>query len=357
MFRNRERQKELQSKRKARQNKDYKHKELEMKRKMREDKEFKARELVAKRSNRSNPSNLEKERLRKEASRRKNRLKDSYYNKVKKNEKRKNTDFLHHESSLKKRRQYGSTLDECFRKFSNKTADGPSYICTSCHQTWFFDSVIKAHTIKETHSFCFPNCFTNQKSVNDTEWICYTCHGSIKQHKIPRLSIANKMGFPERPKELELYPLEERLVSLRIPFMQIRQLPRGGQLSIKGNVVNVPIDIQPTINSLPRTFDKSGTISVKLKKKLSYKSCDFSENVRPMAVICALHRLMNESGLYKNSGITIDEKWIEELDEENINENYDLSDNIEKESNEESDDDKFSEIDESESHVEMLTLY
>jgi hypothetical protein len=47
-----------------------------MKRKMREDKEFKARELVAKRSNRSNPSNLEKERLRKEASRRKNRLKD-----------------------------------------------------------------------------------------------------------------------------------------------------------------------------------------------------------------------------------------------------------------------------------------
>jgi hypothetical protein len=60
---------------------------------------------------------------------------------------------------------------------------------------------------------------------------------------------------------------------------------------------------------------------------------------------------MNESDLYKNSGITIDEKLIEELDEENINENYDLSDNIEKESNEESDDDKFSEIDESESHV------
>jgi hypothetical protein len=86
---------------------------------LREDKEFKARELVAKRSNRSNPSNLEKERLRKEASRRKNRLKDSYYNKVKKNEKRKNTDFLHHESSLKKRRQYGSTLDEQIHSVSS----------------------------------------------------------------------------------------------------------------------------------------------------------------------------------------------------------------------------------------------
>jgi hypothetical protein len=94
--------------------------------------------------------------------------------------------------------------------------------------------------LKDTNLSSNGYIFTNQKSVDDTEWICYACHGSIKQHKIPRLSIANKMGFPERPKELELYPLEERLVSLRIPFMQIRQLPTGGQLSIKGNVVNVP---------------------------------------------------------------------------------------------------------------------
>jgi hypothetical protein len=67
------------------------------------------------------------------------------------------------------------------------------------------------------------------------------------------------MGFPEKPKELDLYPLEERLISLRIPFMQIRQLPRGGQFSIKGNVVNVPVDVQPTIDALPRTLDQSGT--------------------------------------------------------------------------------------------------
>jgi len=101
------------------------------------------------------------------------------------------------------------------------------------------------------------------------------------------------MGFPEKPKELELYPLKERLVSLRIPFMQIRRLPRG-QFSVKGNVVNVPVDIQPTINSLPRNRDKSGTIAVKLKKRLQYKKSDFSENVRPVAVMCALIRLFNE---------------------------------------------------------------
>ncbi|CAC5394593.1 unnamed protein product [Mytilus coruscus] len=82
------------------------------------------------------------------------------------------------------------------------------------------------------------------------------------------------MGFPHRLKELNLYPLEERLFSLRIPFMQIRQLPRSEQLSVKGNVVNVPVEIQPAINSLPHTLEKSGTIAVKLKKKLALQKCD-----------------------------------------------------------------------------------
>jgi hypothetical protein len=39
--------------------------------------------------------------------------------------------------------------------------------------------------------------------------------------------------------------------------MQIRELPSGGQFSVKGNVVNVPVDIQPTIQSLPRKIDET----------------------------------------------------------------------------------------------------
>jgi len=86
-------------------------------------------------------------------------------------------------------------------------------------------------------------------------------------------------------------------------------LPRGGQLSIKGNVVNVPVDIQPVIQSLPRTFDSDLTIPVKLKKKLCYKKCDFTENVRPLHVITALHWLIRHSDMYKNSGVSIDDGW------------------------------------------------
>ena len=121
------------------------------------------------------------------------------------------------------------------------------------------------------------------------------------------------MGFPDKPKELELFSLEERLVSLRIPLMQIRELPSGGQFSVKGNVVNVPVDIQPTIQSLPRNIDETGTIAVKVKRRLEYKSCDYSENVRPLEVICALHYLVRNSELYKSAGIHKSNNKITEL--------------------------------------------
>ena len=45
-----------------------------------------------------------------------------------------------------------------------------------------------------------------------------------------------------KPQRLNLTPLEER-ISPRMPFMQIRELPRGGKLSIDGNVVSVPADV------------------------------------------------------------------------------------------------------------------
>jgi hypothetical protein len=39
---------------------------------------------------------------------------------------------------------------------------------------------------------------------------------------------ANKISFQEKPDVLkDLTPLEERLISPRIPYMQVRELPRG----------------------------------------------------------------------------------------------------------------------------------
>ena len=157
--------------------------------------------------------------------------------------------------------------------FHKNIANGPEYVCTCCDQWWYKSSVMKSDTNK--YRACsqdiVKSCLTGFKSVNDTEWICITCDSNLKKGKIPSCSKANKMGFPDKPDVLNLTSLEERLISPRIPFMQIRELPRGGQLSIHGNVVNVPSDVNSTVHCLPRPMSESQTIPIKLKRRLSYK--------------------------------------------------------------------------------------
>ena len=42
---------------------------------------------------------------------------------------------------------------------------------------------------------------------------------------------------------------------------------------------------------------------------------DFKENVRPLRVLTVLHWLVNNSELYKKSGIVIDDNWFQEVTE------------------------------------------
>ena len=117
------------------------------------------------------------------------------------------------------------------------------------------------------------------------------------------------MRFPKKPAVLDLTPLEERLVSPRIPFMQIRELPRGGQLLIHGNVVNVPSDVNSTVQTLPRPISESQTIPIKLKRSLSFKHHYQFQNVRPMKVLEAAKYLVSTSELFKTEGIEVQDSW------------------------------------------------
>ena len=77
----------------------------------------------------------------------------------------------------------------------------------------------------------------------------------------------------------------------------------------------MPVDIQPTINCLPRPMDENFAFAIQLKKKPSYKKVDFKENVRPLRVLSALHWLMNNSELHTTSGPVVDESWFQEVTE------------------------------------------
>lgn len=217
----------------------------------------------------------------------------------------------------KKQRVTG--IDALIKSFHKSIECGPEYICTCCDQLWFRNSV--QHCNCDKYDLCSPNmiklCITSVKSVENSEWICKSCHSSLLAGKLPVFSKANGMGFPEKPDILNLSALEERMVSPRIPFMQLRELPRGGQLSIHGNVVNVPADVNSTVNSLPRPLNDLQTIPIKLKRRLIYKHHYMLENVRPLNVLQAARYLVENSKLFKDEGIEINTSYLDSCDYQN----------------------------------------
>jgi hypothetical protein len=134
------------------------------------------------------------------------------------------------------------------------------------------------NVIQKLHKFLIKR----KQSTDGNEYICYTCKRYLLKNKLPPLSKANNVKFPALPPELDITQMEERLVAARIPFMQIRQLPRGGQRSISGNIVNVPTKVSRIVKTLlPRTENETECIAVKLKRKLSYTHHYSYEYIRP----------------------------------------------------------------------------
>lgn len=103
--------------------------------------------------------------------------------------------------------------------------------------------------------------------------------------------------------------------------MQIREMPRGGKLNLKGYVVNVPADVNTTVKTLPRMQCDKDTILLKFKRKLSYKHHMAFKKRRPNKVFDAAKWLVNNSMLFKNEGIQVDENWINNYQQIGANDN------------------------------------
>ena len=205
------------------------------------------------------------------------------------------------------------TIPKAIELFHKNISVGPEYICTCCNQLWYRSSVTQcnASLYQSCSRKILDLCLTGLKSIDKIEWICATCHSNLKAGKLPTCAKANKMTFPEKPDVLkDLTPLEERLISPRIPFMQVRELPSGGQLSIHGNVVNVPADVNSTVSVLPRPINESQTIPIKLKRRLGYKHHYQFQNIRPTKVLEAAQYLVRNSEIFKNEGIKVMDNYI-----------------------------------------------
>lgn len=238
-------------------------------------------------------------------------------------------------------------VDRIVNIFNKHTSDGPRYVCACCTQLFFKHSVVNIERCMFTNQDVAKKCVLDIKSAGNKTWLCHTCSVAIRNGKVPACFIHNGLQFPQKPAELNLTQLEERLVAARLPFMQIREMPRGGQLSIKGNVVNVPADVNRTVKQLPRLLDDNETIPVKFKRSLSLKHHITFENIRPNKVFEAAKWLVKNSTIFRNEGIQVDESWLHNAQVAlSVDESTGGNENIKKSKAVESDTDQWTEDDE-----------
>ena len=168
------------------------------------------------------------------------------------------------------------------------------------------------------HQSLLEECMTQYKSINGKEWLCLSCKREIYDGLVPKLSKKNKVGFPDKPPELDLNRLEEFFVAPLSAFMTIRSLPvcglvSAGQKLMMGHVVYVTNDVGTTVRALPCSLDDKGTVAVKIKRKKAYKTAVFTENVHPKKVVKTLEYLVKNSEMYKPYNIQIPE-WLNEIE-------------------------------------------
>lgn len=189
--------------------------------------------------------------------------------------------------------------------------EGCDYICCSCEQIYFWKSVQKISQHRQRIYAMYIDEFDSNRSQSEY-YICYTCNSAILKNKVPKLSKYNGMVFPLIPPELKISAKEASLISPRVVFLNMHVLPSGCQLSLYGNVISVPAEIETAICSLPRFLNAEGTVSLRLKRRLNYKSVYRHLNVRPHAVMIALRWLLANSILYDENEISINNEWLEE---------------------------------------------
>ncbi|CAF1458321.1 unnamed protein product [Rotaria sp. Silwood1] len=201
-----------------------------------------------------------------------------------------------------------------------KIKEGPTHICSCCGGLWFEYS-IKEFTVEMLRNKGLPKEFIDTVCYLENAIIklCVTCRKDIMSNKVPNLCLSNGLAFYEIPDCLKiLTELEERLTSPRIPFMVIRTLGFCKQFGLKGNLVNVPMNVDTNVSVLPRKFSDTHTIQLKLMRQMKNKNAFMYETIRPKVVHTAVKYLV-EQELYKGEGIIISDDWLNEYSNEREN--------------------------------------
>ena len=229
--------------------------------------------------------------------------------------------------------------EEAGRKFRESCKHFPEFVCTVCHRMLFENSCcrfyINNYRKLEGQSrnvldekYRFRDSSKVDKKGNIKEFICKNCDRNLKKGELPAQAVFNTLEVPKVPDVLQgLTRLEVRCIALRIPFMNIRALRKGGLGKISGPCINVPASLEPIAEVLPRIPQDTELILLKFKRMLSSKRNYLCDYIRPQRVMIALNWLKKTNKLYKN--IIVDEDWFRKFQYDDLYEEVHLDSGIE----------------------------
>ncbi|CAH4023153.1 unnamed protein product [Pieris brassicae] len=123
---------------------------------------------------------------------------------------------------------------------------------------------------------------------------------------MPALAKVNGFSYPDPPPGLPpLDPITERLISPRLPFLQVRRLRQDSSYGIVGQVINVPVDVQEMIKCLPRQLNEDEVINVNINRNLAHKS-EYISRYMSRSTIKAWLDVIQKSSLYSLYEINVD---------------------------------------------------
>ena len=203
-------------------------------------------------------------------------------------------------------------------RYNEGIKEGTDYVCLSCGGLFYKRSVKELNEndfgMNLGHGIV-ASIISSLKQVqirtDNKLWICITCSEYVRlRQELPTLCLANNLKLPDVLETIvELNDTEERLCSPRIAFIRIIPLKWDRQKGLRGNVVNVPVDVMETVKLLPRSFSATETIQVNFMRRMNYNQAYLSDQVRPRSVVLALQDLAN-SDLFRKLGIELDLEYI-----------------------------------------------
>lgn len=183
-------------------------------------------------------------------------------------------------------------------------------VCGICDRLWF------EFNMKNIPRKAFDLVTAKYPEANlFTTLVCDTCYQSLLKLRMPRLATVHGFFYPPRPENLpKLDPISARLISPRLLLMQIRRLRYlNGSKSVIGQVINIPVDVNSMVTSLPRCLDDDHAFNIHIKRHMIHKTSILSGYIKKSIVKAWLTYLIT-TPLYRMYNIRIDKEFLEKVD-------------------------------------------